>query len=257
MHEINHKGKYYSVKGPLNSARSPQGHPVIVQAGSSTNGIDFAAQFAEVIFTAQQSLEDAQVFYQTLKYSALKYGRSAEEVIILPGICPIIGETEEEAKEKEAKLHELTNPEYSLLQLSNRIGIDLTSYPLNGPLPELPEMKEVKGHQSRTKLIRDLANKEQLTIRQLLIRLAGGRGHFTIAGTPNQIADELELWFKNGAADGFNIMPQLMSQGFDDFIQLVIPELQRRGLFRNEYTSDTLRGNLGLSVPGEKTKVLN
>ncbi|PLR66245.1 LLM class flavin-dependent oxidoreductase [Bacillus sp. UMB0893] len=257
VHEINHKGKYYSVKGPLNSARSPQGHPVIVQAGSSTNGIDFAAQFAEVIFTAQQSLEDAQVFYQTLKSRALKYGRSAEEVIILPGICPIIGETEEEAKEKEAKLHELTNPEYSLLQLSNRIGIDLTSYPLNGPLPELPEMKEVKGHQSRTKLIRDLANKEQLTIRQLLIRLAGGRGHFTIAGTPNQIADELELWFKNGAADGFNIMPQLMSEGFDDFIQLVIPELQRRGLFRNEYTSDTLRGNLGLSVPGEKTKVLN
>ncbi|MCM3091036.1 MULTISPECIES: LLM class flavin-dependent oxidoreductase [unclassified Cytobacillus] len=249
VHEINHKGSCYSVKGPLNSPRSPQGQPVIVQAGSSKTGIDFAAQFAEVVFTAQQSLSDAQAFYKALKTRAAEFGRNPENLIILPGICPIIGETEEAAKEKEAELHHLTNPEYSLLQLSNRIGIDLTGYPLDGPLPELPEIHEIQGHQSRTKLIRDLAEKENLTIRQLLLRLAGGRGHYTIAGTAEQVADELQLWFENAGADGFNIMPQLMSEGFSDFVQYVIPFLQDRGLFRTEYTSETLRGNLGLPFP--------
>ncbi|MBD1381069.1 LLM class flavin-dependent oxidoreductase [Metabacillus arenae] len=256
IHEIEHDGKNFKVRGPLNISRSPQGQPVIVQAGSSGDGIEFAAQYAEAVFTAQQSLKDAQVFYSRLKSSAVKYGRSKENLIVLPGICPIVGETETEAKEKEAELHSLTNSEYGMIQLSNRIGIDLSSYPLDGPLPTLTNTRQIKGHQSRTQLIKELAEKESLTIRQLLLRLAGGRGHYTIAGSPKQIADELEEWFTNGAADGFNIMPQLMSGGLDDFINLVVPELQSRGLFRTEYGSQTLRGNLGLKDVGQKMKAI-
>ncbi|MGX1194518.1 LLM class flavin-dependent oxidoreductase [Metabacillus sp. SLBN-84] len=246
VHEIHHKGTYFSVKGPLNSSRSPQGRPVIVQAGSSKTGISFAAKYAEAIFTAQSSIEDAQTFYKALKAKALEFGRTKEETIILPGICPVIGRTEEEAKEKQAQLHELADPEYSLIQLSKRVGADLTGYPLDGPLPELPAV--IQGHKSRTQLISNLAEKEQLTIRQLLQRLAGGRGHFTLAGTAVQIADELENWFVSEAADGFNIMPQIMSEGFDAFAHKVIPELQRRGLFRHEYEGSTLRGHLGLAA---------
>ncbi|NOU92218.1 NtaA/DmoA family FMN-dependent monooxygenase [Paenibacillus sp. LMG 31456] len=249
VHELNHKGTFFSVKGPLNVTRSPQGRPILVQAGSSENGKEFAAQYAEAIFTAQQTFEDARTFYADLKSKLIRYGRSPEHVKILPGICPIIGQTEAEAKDKEAELNELTNPEYSLLQLSNRIGYDLSSYPLDGPLPELPDVEQINGHQSRTQLIRDLAQREQLTIRQLLLRLAGGRGHYTIAGTPMQIADQLEEWFVGGAADGFNIMPQLMNGGLDDFLDYVVPELQRRGLFRTEYNGRTLRDHYGLPYP--------
>lgn len=249
VHELNHKGKYFSVRGPLNTARSPQGRPILVQAGSSEDGRDFAAEWADAIFTAQQTLEDSQAFYADVKKRVLLYGRDPAYVKILPGICPIIGETETEAKEKEAELHELTNPTYSLLQLSNRIGFDLTAYPLDGPLPDLPDSNEIAGHQSRTHLIKELADREKLTIRQLLLRLAGGRGHKTIAGTPMQIADELEAWFVGHAADGFNIMPQLMNGGLDDFLEQVVPELQRRGLFRTAYTGTTLRDHYGLPVP--------
>ncbi|MDQ0219241.1 LLM class flavin-dependent oxidoreductase [Peribacillus cavernae] len=256
IHEIHHAGHFFSVRGPLNISRSPQGMPVIVQAGSSNDGKEFAAQYAEVIFTAQQSLEDAQEFYSDIKSKVVEHGRSEEELKVLPGICPIIGESESEAKEKEAKLHELTNPEYSVLQLSNRIGFDLSTYPLDGPLPDLPDPGQINGHQSRAKLIMDLAEKENLTIRQLLLRLAGGRGHYTIAGTPKQIADELEAWFTSRAADGFNIMPQLMNEGFDDFVNLVVPELQRRGLFRTEYDGHTLRGHFGLNIPQNKSQII-
>jgi FMN-dependent oxidoreductase (nitrilotriacetate monooxygenase family) len=249
VHELHHKGKFFSVRGPLNTVRSPQGRPILVQAGSSEDGRGFAAQWAEAIFTAQQTIEDAQAFYADVKARVLLYGRDPEHVKILPGICPVIGETETEAKEKEAELHELTNPTYSLLQLSNRIGIDLTAYPLDAPFPELPESSQITGHQSRTQLIKELAGRENLTIRQVLLRLAGGRGHKTIAGTPKQIADELEAWFVSYAADGFNIMPQLMNGGLDAFLEHVVPELQRRGLFRTDYTGSTLRDHYGLPVP--------
>ncbi|QRG66746.1 LLM class flavin-dependent oxidoreductase [Brevibacillus choshinensis] len=252
VHELNHRGKHFAVRGPLNLSRSPQGRPLLVQAGSSEDGKAFAAQYAEAIFTAQQSLADAHAFYADVKARAAQHGRSPEQVIILPGICPIIGESEADAKEKEAQLHELTHPAYSLLQLSNRIGFDLSGYPLDGPLPELPATEKIAGHQSRTKLIRDLAEREQLTIRQLLLRLAGGRGHRTIAGTAKQVADELEAWFTQGAADGFNIMPQITNGGLDDFLDQVVPELQRRGLFRTEYTGKTLREHYGLEVPANQ-----
>ena len=249
VHEINHRGKHFSVRGPLNLSRSPQGRPLLVQAGSSEDGKAFAAQYADAIFTAQQSLADAQSFYADVKARAAQFGRSPEQVVILPGICPIIGASEAEAKEKEAQLHELTHPAYSLLQLSNRIGIDLTGYPLDGPLPPLPATEEIAGHQSRTQLIRDLAERESLTIRQLLLRLAGGRGHRTITGTAQQVADELEAWFTQGGADGFNIMPQLTNGGLEDFLDQVVPELQKRGLFRTEYTGKTLREHYGLDNP--------
>jgi FMN-dependent oxidoreductase (nitrilotriacetate monooxygenase family) len=249
VHNLDHKGRFFSVKGPLNIFRSPQGRPVLVQAGSSEDGKEFAAEFAEAIFTAQQTFEEAKAFYVDTKARLAKYGRSPEHVKILPGICPIIGETEAEAKEKEAQLHELTTPEYSLLQLSNRIGYDLSKYPLDGPLPELPEEETSRGHQSRTHLIVELARRENLTIRELLLRLAGGRGHRTFAGTPLQVADQLEEWFQSGAADGFNIMPQVMSGGLDDFLDKVVPELQRRGLFRTEYEGSTLREHYGLPRP--------
>jgi FMN-dependent oxidoreductase (nitrilotriacetate monooxygenase family) len=252
VHHIDHKGEFFQISGPLNVSRSPQGRPVLVQAGSSEDGKNFSAEFAEAVFTAQQTLEDAQHFYEDVKRRAERYGRSREEIKILPGICPIIGDTEDEAKEKENRLHQLINPEYSLAQLSSRIGFDLSGYPLDIPLPDLPETGQIRGHQSRTKLIRELAEREGLTIRQLLHRLAGGRGHYTIAGTPMKVANLLEEWFRNGAADGFNIMPQLMEKGLDDFINKVLPILREKGLFRKEYTGNTLREHYGLGYPANQ-----
>ncbi|WNR43652.1 LLM class flavin-dependent oxidoreductase [Paenibacillus roseipurpureus] len=249
VREINHIGDAFKVRGPLNIPRSPQGYPVLVQAGSSEDGKEFAAQYAEAIFTAQQTLLEAQQFYSDVKTRLAKYGRSPDQLKILPGICPIIGRTEAEAKEKEQELNELTVPEYGLNQLSNMLGVDLFSYPLDGPLPELPSLSEINGNKSRFQLVADLAQREKLTIRGLLHRLAGGRGHRTFAGTPIQIADQLEEWFLHGGADGFNVMPPYLPAGIEEFAQFVIPELQRRGLFRTEYSGSTLRGHLGLARP--------
>jgi N-acetyl-S-(2-succino)cysteine monooxygenase len=199
-----------------------------------------------VIFTAQQTFEDARVFYQDVKERIVRNGRKPDQVKVLPGICLIIGHTEEEANEMEAELEALMNFNHSLIQLSNRIGMDLTSVSIDEPLPNLPDIDEIEGHKSRTQLIIQLAQRENLTVKQLLIRLGGGRGHYTIIGTPQKIADELEFWFLNGAADGYNIMPQVMDRDFDRFIHLVIPELQRRQLFRKEYSGRTLREHYGL-----------
>jgi N-acetyl-S-(2-succino)cysteine monooxygenase len=247
LHVLNHKGKHFSVKGPLNVARPPQGYPVIVQAGASEDGQDFAAQTAEVIFTAQQTLEEAQAFYAGIKGRLAKYGRSPDHLKIMPGVFPVIGHTEKEAKEKYDQLQNLIHPSVGLALLSGNIGgFDLTSYPLDGPLPELPETNLNK---SRQKLVTDLARRENLTIRQLYQAIAGARGHWTIWGTPEQIADRLEEWFVNDAADGFNLMPPYLPGGLDDFVDLVLPILRQRGLFRTEYEGRTLRENLGLLRP--------
>ncbi|WP_019535532.1 NtaA/DmoA family FMN-dependent monooxygenase [Paenibacillus ginsengihumi] len=248
VHECNHRGPHFAIKGPLNVSRSPQGRPLLVQAGSSENGKEFAAEFAEAIFTAQQTFEEARSFYADLKRRAAARGRRPEHILILPGLCPIIGRTEEEARQKEEELAELLNPEYSLIMLSQRVGFDLTGCKLDEPLPPLP-VGEVRGHRSRTELIVELARRERLTVRQLLHRLAGGRGHRTVTGTPEHIADMMEHWFRSGAADGFNIMPQLTAGGLDDFLELVVPELKRRGLFRTEYSGTTLREHYGLPQP--------
>jgi FMN-dependent oxidoreductase (nitrilotriacetate monooxygenase family) len=247
LHILNHKGKHFSVRGPLNVARPPQGYPVIVQAGASEDGQDFAAQTAEVIFTAQQTLQEAQAFYAGIKGRLAQYGRTPDQLKIMPGVFPVIGHTEKEAKEKYDQLQNLIHPAVGLALLSGNVGgFDLSSYPLDGPLPDLPETNLNK---SRQKLVTDLARRENLTIRQLYQAIAGARGHWTIWGTPVQIADRLEEWFVNDAADGFNLMPPYLPSGLNDFVEEVLPILRERGLFRTEYEGSTLRENLGLARP--------
>lgn len=254
LHIPNHKGEHFSVRGPLNVARPPQGYPVIIQAGSSEDGKNLAAQTAEVIFTAQQTLEDAQAFYSDVKGRLLEYGRNPDHLKIMPGVFPVIGKTEQEAKEKFDRIQELIHPKVGLSLLTGMLGeVDLSSYPLDEPLPDLPH---TELHQSRQKLLIETARRENFTIRQLYLWIAGARGHWTIWGTPVQIADQLENWFVHGGADGFNIMPPYLPGGLDEFVDLVIPELQRRGLFRTEYEGRTLRENLALPRPvNQFTKV--
>ncbi|MGW2403237.1 LLM class flavin-dependent oxidoreductase [Streptomyces sp. NPDC001739] len=250
---INHRGAYFGVQGPLNVPRSPQGHPLLVQAGSSEDGKEFAAEYAEAVFTAQQTLADAQAFYKDLKSRLARHGRSENELKVLPGICPVIGSTEAEAQALDRELTELQVPEYGLAQLSGMLGTDLTGLPLDGPLPGLPEERDINGNKSRFTLVAELARRDGLTLRELIARLGGGRGHRVVVGTPEQIADQLQEWFSQGAADGFNIMPPHLPGGLEDFVDHVVPILQRRGLFRTEYTGRTLRDHYGLPRPTNRT----
>ncbi|WP_223166804.1 LLM class flavin-dependent oxidoreductase [Nonomuraea sp. SYSU D8015] len=247
IHTIEHAGEHFAVRGPLNTSRPPQGHPLLVQAGSSEDGKEFAARHAEAVFTAQQTLAEGREFYADLKGRLAAYGRRPDELLVLPGISPVIGSTEREALRLEKELEDLIIPAYGLAQLSHMTGIDLTEDALDGPLPDVPV--ETEGAQSRRKLVVDLARRERLTVRQLLGRLAGGRGHRVVAGTPEQIADQLQEWFFGGAADGFNIMPPILPGGLSDFVDHVVPELRARGLFRHEYEGRTLRDNYGLARP--------
>jgi FMN-dependent oxidoreductase (nitrilotriacetate monooxygenase family) len=252
IRQIHHVGPYFSVAGPLNVPRSPQGYPLLVQAGSSEDGKAFAARFAEAVFTAQRTLQEGQDFYGDLKQRAAALGRVPESIVILPGIVPVLASTEAEAKAREREFEERLNPEYGLAQLSRFFSLDLTGLDLDKPLPELPVEHEIEGHKSRTTLITNLARSENLTVRELLAKLGGGRGHRTFSGTPEQLADTLELWFRNGAADGFNIMPAAMPGDLQTFVDAVIPILQRRGLFRRNYEGRTLREHYGLSRPGNR-----
>jgi FMN-dependent oxidoreductase (nitrilotriacetate monooxygenase family) len=247
QHILNHKGKHFKVRGPLNVARAPQGHPVLVQAGSSEPGKELAARTAEVVFTAHQTIEDARAFYTDLKGRLARYGRDRDELKSMPGIFPVIGRTEEEAQEKFRQIQDLIHPAVGLSMLAGMAGnVDLSQYPLDGPVPDVPETNSSK---SRQKLLLDLARRENLTIRELYLRIAGARGHYQIVGTPVQIADKMEEWFTTGAADGFNVMPPHLPAGLHDFVEHVLPELRRRGLFRSEYEGRTLRENLGLRIP--------
>jgi len=248
LHILNHRGKYFSVKGPLNVSRPPQGYPVIVQAGASEAGRELAAQTAEVIFTANQTLADAQEFYADVKGRLAKYGRSPDDLKIMPGAFPVIGRTAAEAQEKYEFLQSLIHPDVAWGILGNYYkGVDLSSYSLDDLAPEISG--ETNTNKSRLKLVKDLATRGRLTLRELYRSLATARGHRTIIGTPESIADQLEEWFNNGAADGFNIMPPILPTGLDDFVNLVVPILQERGLFRTEYEGSTLRENLGLRRP--------
>lgn len=239
----NHRGALFSVRGPLNVARSAQGQPVIVQAGSSEPGKELAARTAEVVFTAQRTAEEAREFYADLKGRLARYGRGPDELLIMPGVFPVVGRTRAEAEAKFAELQELIHPAVGVKLLSEMIGVDLSPYPVDGPLPDLPE---TNGGKSRQALLVTLARRENLTILELARRIAGARGHWQVVGTPGDIADVLEERFRSGGADGFNIMPPTLPAGLDDFIALVLPELRRRGLFRSEYEGRTLRENLGL-----------
>lgn len=252
VHQVNYEGQFLSVTGPLNIARPIQGHPVVVQAGSSEAGKELAARTAEVIFTAWQTLEEAQSFYSDVKSRLAKYGRQPNELKIMPGVYPIVGKTIDEAQAKRQQLLDLIPESLGVARLSQQLGVDLSGYPVDGPLPELPDISEVNGIKSRFQLIKDLAEREQLTIRQLYQHIAGARGHREIIGTPEQIADQLQVWFEQGAADGFNIMPPTFPDGLNDFVELVIPELQKRGIFRTEYEGSTLREHLGLAKPANQ-----
>ncbi|WP_033748498.1 LLM class flavin-dependent oxidoreductase [Pantoea sp. NGS-ED-1003] len=243
INSINHVGEHFQVQGPLNITRSPQGRPVIIEAGSSADGQQLAAETAEVVFTAAASLEEAQAFYQSQKAQVAAAGRNPDHVVIMPGVMPIVGRTREAAKALWKELNTLVDIDNGLKQLSLRFGMDLSSYPLDGPVPEVPLGE---GNQSRVKLMTDMAKRENLTLRELAAIAAGSRGHRVIVGTAEDIADDFQLWLEQGGADGFNIMPAIMPEQLDLFVELVIPELRRRGLFPTDYAYATLRENLGL-----------
>ncbi|MFM0740190.1 LLM class flavin-dependent oxidoreductase [Paraburkholderia xenovorans] len=244
LHVLNHQGTHFRVRGPLNVARSPQGHPVLVQAGSSEAGRELAARCAEVIFTAQHRLEDARAFYSDVKARLARYGRQPDHLKILPGVMPIVGASEADARDKLRELQALIDPVLGLRLLADNAGdFDLSGYPLDGPLPDLPPSNRSK---SRQQGIVDLARRENLTIRQLYERFASAG---VVTGTPKTIADRFEEWFETYGADGFNVAFAWAPGGLDDFVELVVPELQRRGLFRTEYEGPTLRDQLGLPRP--------
>lgn len=251
VHALNHVGKHFKVQGPLNIERPPQGRPVIVQAGSSEDGKELAAATAEAIFTAWTSLEEAQAFYSDVKGRMAKYGRRPEQLLILPGICPIIGRTEEEAQAKWTELQNLIHPSVGLATLQRFWPKeDLSLWDLDAPPPYYPDLP--KGIDSRLHVVIRLAKREGYTVRQLYQYLAGARGHWVVVGTPHTIADRMQEWFEQGAADGFNVMPPVLPQSLNEFVDLVVPELQRRGLFRTAYEGRTLRENLGLERPANR-----
>lgn len=246
MHMPDFKGRYFSSKGPLNMSRMPQGYPVMIQAGASEAGRDLAGQIAEIVYAVHQDMAVAQAFSADLKQRAAAFGRSPDHIKIMPGVSAIIGGTEAEAKAKLATLGECADPVVALRVLAERLGHDLGGYDLDGPVPDLPPSGIMRGH---AETLQALAKKENLTLRQLRNVVAATMGHRLIVGTPEQVADGLQEWFEAGAADGFNIMPPWFPGAFDDFVDQVVPILQKRGLFRREYTASTLRGHLGLPRP--------
>jgi alkanesulfonate monooxygenase len=228
--------------------RTPQGRPVIVQAGGSEDMIAVAAEFAEVIFCAPLTLEAAQTFYAGLKGRVAAHGRSPDQVKIMPGLSAIIGRTEAEANEQYEYLQSLIHPMVAREILSLVLGsVDLSAYPLDGPFPE--NLPLSNASQSTFQYVIDMARYENLTMRQVAMRVAGARGKSVVRGSPVQVADHMEQWFKEGGCDGFNLMPPFLPGGLDDFVALVLPELRRRGLFRTEYEGATLREHLGLARP--------
>jgi FMN-dependent oxidoreductase (nitrilotriacetate monooxygenase family) len=251
LHALNHKGESYAVRGPLNVPRPPQGHPVIVQAGGSEDMIKVAAEFAEVIFCAPLTLEAAQNFYANLKSRVAAYGRSPDHVKIMPGLSAVVGRSEAEANAQYEYLQSLIHPVVAREILSLVLGnVDLSDYPLDGPFPE--NLPLSNASQSTFQNVIDMARAEKLTLRQVAMRVAGARGKSVVRGSPAQVADHMEHWFKEGGCDGFNLMPPFLPGGLDDFVELVLPELRRRGLFRTEYEGQTLREHLGLPRPASR-----
>ena len=251
IHPVDFAGEYFRVRGPLNVPRSPQGRPLLVQAGSSHDGREFAARYAEAVFTAQHTLADAQEFYADLKNRAGRLGRDPDVIKILPGLVPVIGSTEAEARALEDELEELIVPEHGLAHLAQVLEVPPDTLALDRALPDTVYSRPpVQGAQSRYQLIVDLARRDNLTVRQLIGRLGGGRGHRTFAGTPEQVADTIAEWSGAGAADGFNVMPAALPSGLETFVDHVVPILRQRGLFRTEYTGRTLRDHYGIPRPG-------
>lgn len=245
MHVLGHKGPYLSVRGPLNIARPIQGWPVIVQAGASDAGRQLAAETAEAVFTAQSGLAAGREFYADVKGRMQKAGRNPEHMKILPACFVVVGDTVDGARAKRAKLDSLVNYANAIASLSIALGHDASKFDPDGPLPEIPESNASKSGRERAIA---LARRENLTVRQLAQRLGGYAG-LAMVGTPQTIADEMEEWLETNGSDGFTVMFPYLPGGLDDFIDRVVPELQRRGLFRREYEGRTLRENLGLPRP--------
>jgi len=245
LHVLDHKGQYLSVRGPLNIARPVQGWPVIVQAGASDAGRQLAGETAEVVFAAGLPLRAAQQLYADVKDRAERAGRNPDHIKILPGALVIVGDTVEEARARRLQLDSLVHFDSAIASLSIALGTDASKFDPEGPLPEIPETNQSKSGRER---VIDLAQREGLTVRQLAQRLGGYSG-LTFAGTPQTIADAMEEWLQSGGSDGFNVMFPYLPQGLDDFVGRVVPELQRRGLFRREYPGTTLRDTLGLPRP--------
>ncbi|MEV4037819.1 LLM class flavin-dependent oxidoreductase [Streptomyces umbrinus] len=254
IHPARHKGRYFSVEGALNVPRTPQGYPLLVQAGSSEDGKEFAARYAEAVFTAQQTIEDAQAFYADLKSRTAAAGRDPGHIKVLPGIVPVIGSTETEALAAEQVLEDHIVYAHGVGRLEALLQLPPGSLELDAELPsDLPPESVIEGAKSRYTLVVELARRERLTVRQLIGRLGGGRGHLTFAGTPEQVADAIETWFTSGAADGFNIMPAVLPSGLDAFVDHVVPLLRARGLLREEYgPRQTLRERYGLPRPANQ-----
>ncbi|MEU1625027.1 LLM class flavin-dependent oxidoreductase [Streptomyces sp. NPDC020096] len=254
LHPPRHRGRYFKVEGALNVPRPPQGYPLLVQAGSSDDGKRFAARYAEAVFTAQQTLGEAQEFYADLKARTRAAGRDPEGIKILPGLVPVIGDTEAEARRREAELEDHIVYEHGLHRLEHLLHVEPGALDLDSRLPDdLPPESEIEGSKSRYTLVVELARREDLTVRELIGRLGGGRGHRTFSGTPEQVADAIEDWFGQGAADGFNIMPAVLPSGLELFVDHVVPILRARGLLRTEYTpGQTLRERYGLPRPANQ-----
>jgi alkanesulfonate monooxygenase len=245
MHTLNHKGKYLSVRGPLNIARPIQGWPVIVQAGASEPGRQLAAETAELVFAAGGNLTAAKAFYADVKGRLDKLGRDRDHLKILPGAFVLVGDSEEEAKEKLAILDGRVHYDNGISSLSIAIGHDASKFDPDGPLPEIPESNASKSARDR---VIETARRDNLTVRQLAQRLGGYAGS-KFLGTPKMIADQMEQWLVEEGSDGFNVMFPYLPGGLDDFVDKVVPELQRRGIYRKEYEGTTLRENLGLPRP--------
>ncbi len=253
LRPIRHEGTHFQVEGALNVPRSPQGYPLLVQAGASAQGKAFAAKYAEAIFVAHQTLAEAQAFYTEIKRLAAEAGRDPEQVLVLPGIVPIIGDTEHEATALAARLDDPRVPEFGLQALARILEVDESDLVLDRALPAAVVARTHReGFDSRARLVIDLAERDGLTVRQILGRLGGGRGHHVLIGTAEQVADTIETWFTQGAADGFNVMGAALPSGLITFADTVVPILRERGLFREEYEGTTLREHYGLPRPANQ-----
>jgi FMN-dependent oxidoreductase (nitrilotriacetate monooxygenase family) len=252
---LDHKGRFFNVKGPMNIERCPQGQPVIIQAGGSVPGQELSARSADLVFSVVNGDQaSAKAAYDSLKARVIKHGRRPEHVPILPGVMPIIGETDAQAKEQLDRLQGWLTSTNALTLVSQRLGYDIAGYPLDGPIPDFGQQTDRGQAFSNTLL--EMARREKMTLRDLYNITAAARGHWVIYGTPKRIADILEEWFTAERADGFVVMPAYFPGAFDDFVNLVVPELQRRGLYRREYSGPTLRDHLGLARPPARSPSL-
>jgi N-acetyl-S-(2-succino)cysteine monooxygenase len=255
VHEINHVGPAFRVRGPLNVPRTPQGRPVLVQAGSSEDGKNLAAAYADLIFTAQRDLVKGQEFYRDLKSRAARFGRDPDSIFILPGLVPIVGETETEAKRIHDELLGYADTRAGIRRLEQQLdGVDLSGYTLDDRIPPevLPAIEDVQGRQSRYAMYHDLIVREKWTIRQLMSLEVSANGHLFVVGDPEQVANDIVERFEARSADGYNVIPPYVPTGFVGFVDQVIPLLQQRGLFRTEYEADTLHGLFGLARPANR-----